>query len=354
MTFFRLCAGYRRGVTRRGQRSATTLTLVGAALAYGQGGVAEAAPPPFAECHDMTMTFANVSYRSYDVVVHAVVTRPGIFQLGDGHAYFGTSETPPDPAGVAMTSTATIITPEVGESRWTASCVGGSASGVVRVPAPPRPPAVTVHGPTTVRATGHSGARDPLTATAVDSRGRRLPAHCTPAVLPATPSRTRVTCTSDRDAAGRVGTATRVVTVLGAAAQLRQLEESLGAGPLRDLVGSARSAVEHRDGPAAARRLGLVLDALPHSGLRGRRLADVRDDVLRIGHVIGRPLPLVHAVRPGETVWSVVSDALQHKTGAAPDDHAVALGVRLVLARNPGALDRYGVLHPGTVLTLPL
>jgi hypothetical protein len=302
----------------------------------------------------MTITFANVSYRSYDVIVHAIVTRPGVFQLGEGHAYFGTSETPPDPAGVPMTSTATIITPEVGEARWTASCVGGSASGVVRVPAPPRPPTLRVQGPTTVRATGHHGVPNPLAAIAIDSSGRRLSAHCTPAVLPLTPSRTRVTCTSDRDAGGRVAVTTRVVTVLGAGAQLAQLSHSLGPGHLRDLGDAARSAVSHRDGPAAARRLGLILDALPHSGLQGRRLSDVHNDIVRIGHVLGRSIPHVHAVRPGETVWSVVSDALQQRSGVLPDDHAIALGVRLVLAHNPGALDRYGVLHPGTVLSLPL
>ena len=342
-----------RSASFRGQRSATTLTLVGAALAYGQG-VAEAWPPPPAECHDMSITFDHVSYRSYDVVVHAIVTKPGVFRLGDGHAYFGTSETPADPDGVPMTSTATIITPEPGEVTWTASCVGGGASAVVHVPAPPVPPRVSLHGPSSVRADRHSGVADPLTATAVDNLGHRLRATCSPAVLPLTPSRTTVTCTSARDAAGRVGRASRVVTVLGAEAQLRQLRDSLGAGRLRDLVESARVAVAHRDGPMSARRLGLVLDHLPYSGLRGTRLVAVRDDVLRVGRVLGRTIPLVHDVRPGETVWSVVTDALRRKTGVAPTEHEVALGVRLVLATNPGALDRYGVLHPGTVLTLPL
>ncbi|MFN2536945.1 MAG: hypothetical protein ABR549_02190 [Mycobacteriales bacterium] len=343
----------RRGV-RAGQRGATTLSLLGAALAQGQG-AADALPPPPAECHDMAITFENVSYRSYDVVIRAIVTRPGVFQLGDGHGYFGTSETPADPNGVPMTATATIITPEPGaEERWTASCIGGHATGVVRVPAAPAPPRLTVRGPLTVRATGHHGVANPLVATAVDGRGRRLPARCAPAILPLTPARTRVTCTSARDSAGRVGKATRTVTVLGAAAQLGQLRDSLGAGRLRELVESARAAVVQRDGAAAARRLGLVLDALPTSGLRGQRLSAVRADIVRIGHVVGRAIPAVHAVRPGDSVWSVVAAALQHKTGVAPDDHAIALGVRLVLAVNPGALDRYGVLHPGTVLSLPL
>jgi hypothetical protein len=303
----------------------------------------------------MTITFANVTSSSYDVVISAVVTRPGTFQLGDGHGYFGTSETPPDPNGVPMTATATIITPVPGaDEQWTASCVGGSATGVVHVPVPPTPPSLTVRGPLTVRATGHQGAPDPLAATAVDSRGRRLNAHCAPAVLPLTPSRTRVTCTSDRDSAGRVGRATRTVTVLGAGAQLATLRDSLGQGRLRDLVEAARQAVVNRDGPVAARRLGLVLDALPTSGLQAARMSAVRNDVVRIARVLGRAIPAVHAVRPGESVWSVVADALRLKTGVAPGDHAIALGVRLVLAANPGALDRYGVLHPGTVLSLPL
>jgi hypothetical protein len=340
---------------RRGRRSATTLTLLGAALAQGPA-VAQAAPPdvPLAECHDMTLQFANVSYRSYDVVVSAVVTRPGVFQLGDGHAYFGTSETAPDPAGVVMTATATIITPEPGaQERWTASCLGGHVTGVVQVPTAPVPPRLTVRGPSTVRATGHHGVADPLAATAVDAHGRTVAAHCTPAVLPIIPRQTRVTC-SARDSAGRVGVATRVVTVLGAGAQLAHLRDTLGAGRLRDLVEASHSAVEHRDGPAAARRLGLVLDALSSSGLRGQRLRDVRADVVRIGHVLGRPIPAVHAVRPGETPWSIVTDALRQRTGSTPDDHAIALGVRLLLAVNPGALDRFGVLHPGTVLALAL
>ncbi|MDX6203078.1 MAG: hypothetical protein QOJ83_2578 [Frankiales bacterium] len=76
--------------------------------------------------------------------------------------------------------------------------------------------------------------------------------------------------------------------------------------------------------------------------------------MVRIGRVLGRAIPAVHAVRPGETVWSVVADALRQRTGRAPDDHAIALGVRLLLAINPGELDRFGVLHPGTVLALPL
>lgn len=343
-----------RSGSRAGQRGATTLTLLGAALAQGQG-VADAFPPPPAECHDMTISFANVSYRSYDVVITAVVTRPGYFTLGDGHAYFGTSETPPDPNGVPMTATATIITPEPGaEERWTASCIGGSAAGVVRVPAAPTPPRLTVRGPLTVAATGHSGVADPLAATAVDSRGRQLAARCAPAVLPLTPSRTQVTCTSEPDSAGRAAKATRTVTVLGAGAQLAALSDSLGPGRLRDLVDAAHAAVINRDGPAAARRLGLILDALPTSGLLGARLDTVRADIVRIGRVLGRSIPVVHAVRPGESVWSIVADALQHKTGVAPDAHAIALGVRLVLAVNPGAMDRYGVLHPGTVLSLPL
>jgi hypothetical protein len=343
----------RRG-SRAGKRGATTLTLLGAALAQGQG-VADASAPPPAECHDMTISFANVSYRSYDVVVTAVVTRPGFFALGDGHAYFGTSETAPDPNGVPMTATATIITPEPGtEEHWTASCIGGSASGVVRVPVPPTPPRLTVRGPLTVAATGHAGVADPLAAIAVDSLGRRLAARCAPAVLPLTPSRTQVTCTSEPDSAGRAAKATRTVTVLGAGAQLATLRDSLGPGRLRDLVDAAHTAVINRDGPAAARRLGLILDALPTSGLQGARLGTVRTDVVRIGHVLGRSIPVVHAVRPGESVWSIVADALRQKTGAAPDDHAVALGVRLVLAVNPGAMDRFGVLHPGTVLSLPL
>jgi hypothetical protein len=66
-------------VSRRTQRGATTLTLMGAALAYGHGTAEASFPPPPAECHDMTITFANVSYRSYDVIVHAIVTRPGVF-----------------------------------------------------------------------------------------------------------------------------------------------------------------------------------------------------------------------------------------------------------------------------------
>lgn len=341
-------------MTRSRKRGATTLAMVGAALAQGQG-VADAFPPPPAECHDMTISFANVSYRSYDVVVSAVVTRPGLFQLGDGHAYFGTSETEPDPAGVPMTATATIITPEPGtEEQWTASCIGGSATGVVRVPAAPTPPRVTVRGPATVSATGHTGTRDPLSATAVDGAGRPLAARCAPATLPLTPSRTLVTCTSDPDGAGRVGRATRTVTVLGAAAQLAALRDSLGDGRLRDLVSAARAAVVDRNGPAAVRRLGLVLDALPDAGLSASRTRDVEAHVVRIGHVLGRRIPALHAVRPGESVWSVVGAALQRRTGEAPDDHAVALGVRLVLAVNPGALDRFGVLHPGTVLSLPL
>jgi hypothetical protein len=356
--FFPLTAGYLGSVTRKGSRAgrrgATTLTLLGAALAQGQG-AADALPPPLAECHDMTISFANVSYRSYDVVVSAVVTRPGLFALGDGHAYFGTSETPPDPNGVPMTATATIITPEPGtEEHWTASCIGGSASGMVRVPVAPTPPRLTVRGPLTVAATGHSGVADPLAATAVDNRGRQLAARCAPAVLPLTPSRTRVTCTSDRDSAGRATTTTRTVTVLGAGAQLAALRDSLGAGRLRDLVEAARAAVANRDGPAAARRLGLILDALPTSGLQGTRQAAVRSDIVRIGHVLGRAIPIVHAVRPGESVWSIVADALRQKTGDTPDAHAIALGVRLVLAVNPRAMDRYGVLHPGTVLSLPL
>jgi hypothetical protein len=303
----------------------------------------------------MTLTFEHVSYRSYEVVVTAVVTRSGVFQLGPGHAYFGTSETPPNAAGQVMTSTARVISPEPGvDEEWTASCVGGHAQGVVHVPSPPTPPKLTVHGPLTVLATGHHGATDPLRATAVDSRGRRIDAHCTPAVLPLTPSRTKVTCTSARDSAGRVGVTSRVVTVLGASAQLVHLRDSLGPGHLRNLIESAHVAVEKRDGPAAARRLGLVLDALPGSGLRGPRLSDVREDIVRIGRILGRTIPVVHAVRPGETIWSVVTDALRHKTGSAPDDHATALGVRLVLAVNPGAMDRFGVLHPGTVLALPL
>ncbi len=302
----------------------------------------------------MTLTFQNVSYRQYDVVVTAVVTRAGIFQLNDGHAYFGTSETPPSPDGVLMTSTATIISPDPGSTvEWGAQCVGGSASGVVHVPRAPVPPRLSIEGPSTVRATGHHGAADPLHATAVDNRGRHLAAHCAPAVLPVTPSRTTVTCTSARDSTGRAGVAKRVVTVLGAGAQLAQLRDSLGRGHLRDLVSSAHDAVIRRDGPAAARRLGIVLDALPTSGLKGQRLIDVRADVQRIGHVLGRVIPLVHQVQPGETVWSVVTDALQHK-GIAADAHAVALGVRLVLAANPGALDRFGYLQPGTVLSLPL
>lgn len=331
-----------------------TVTLLGAALVQGQG-VADAFPPPPAECHDLTITFANVTYQSYDVVVSAIVTRPGIFQLGEGHGYFGTSETPADPNGVPMTATATIITPEPGaESQWTASCIGGYATAVVRVPPAPAPPRLTVRGPLTVRATGHQGVADPLAATAVDSSGRPLAARCAPAVLPLTPSRTTVTCTSARDSAGRVGRATRTVTVLGASAQLVDLRDSLGPSRLRDLVESARAAVVNRDGPAAARRLGLVLDALPTSGLQGQRQATVRADVVRIGQVLGQAIPLVHAVRPGDSVWSVVATALRQKSGVAPDDHAIALGVRLVLAVNPGALDRFGVLHPGTVLTLPL
>ena len=343
----------RRG-SRVGRRGATTLTLVGAALAQNPGATM-ASPPPLAECHDMTITFANVSYRSYDVVVSAVVTRPGLFRLGEGHAYFGSSESTPDPDGVAMTATATIITPEPGaEERWTASCIGGAATGAVRVPDAPTPPRVTVHGPAAVVATGHSGARDPLSATAVDGRGGRLAAHCSPAVLPLSPARTRVTCTSAPDGAGRVGTATRTVTVLGAAAQLTALRDGLHAGRLRDLVESARSAVVLRDGPATARRLGLALDALPGAGLSAGRAASARADVLRIGRVLGRAIPVLHTVQPGDSVWSVVTAALRAKTGAAPDDHAVALGVRLVLAVNPGAMDRFGVLHPGTVLSLPL
>lgn len=301
----------------------------------------------------MSITFANISPRSYDVVVHAIVTKPGIFQLGDGHAYFGTSETPPDPDGVPMTSTATIITPEPGDTTWTASCVGGEASGVVHVSAPPAPPRVSLHGPSTVRATRHSGVPDPVVAVAVDGQGHRLQAACSPAVLPLVPSRTTVTCTA-RDATGHVARASRVVTVLGAQAQLAELRDALGPSRLRDLVESARDAVARRDGPMAARRLGLVLDHLPYSGMRAQGAAAVRTDVERVAQVLGRTIPLVHDVRPGETVWSVVNDALRRKTGAAPTSTQVAAGVRLVLARNPGALDRYGVLHPGTVLTLPL
>lgn len=329
--------------------SATALTLLGGLTQH-----AEAGPPPLAECHDMTLTFSNVSYRSYDVVVTAVVTRAGIFQLNEGHAYFGTSETPPIPEGVLMTSTATIISPDPGTAvEWGASCVGGSASGIVHVPRAPVPPRLSVEGPLTIRATGHHGATDPLRATAVDNRGHRLPAHCAPAILPLTPSRTTVTCTSGRDSTGRVGTTTRVVTVLGAGPQLAQLRDSLGRGHLRDLVSAAHDAVVRRDGPASARRLGIVLDALPTSGLKGQRLVDVRTDIERIGHVLGRVIPVVHQVRPGETVWSVVTDALRHK-GIVADDHSVALGVRLVLASNPAALDRFGYLQPGTVLALPL
>lgn len=340
-------------MTRRGQRSATTLGIVGAALVTGQG-MAFAWPPPAAECHDMSITFEHVTDRSYDVVVSAVVTRPGVFQLGEGHAYFGTSETAPDPAGVPMTSTATILTPEPGETRWTASCIGGSASGIVRVPAPAAPPRLTLAGGTSVTATDHHGATDPVTATGVDSRGRRLAATCSPAVLPLVPARTTVTCTTAPDSAGHVGRATRVVTVLGAEAQLRRLRDTLTPGRLRELVESARDAVVRRDGPMAARRLGIVLDDLPWAGLGGRRTAQVRDDVQRIGRVLGRAIPLVHVVRPGDTVWSVVTDALRARTGKEPTSHEVALGARLVLAHNPGALDRHGVLHPGTVLALPL
>lgn len=346
---------------RAAARGTTTVALLGAALAQVAGpataaGSATDGPPsvPLAECHDMTLSFAHVSTSSYDVVVRAVVTRPGVFRLGDGHAYFGTSQTPPDPAGVPMTSTATIVSPAAGSTdRWTASCVGGSAEGTVHVPAAPRPPRVTVHGPSRVRATSRDGARDPLTATAVDAAGHPVAAHCTPAVLPLAPARTTVTCTA-RDSAGRTGRATRVVTVLGAAAQLVQLRDGLGHGHLRDLVSAALAAARARDSDAAVRELALVLDALPGSGLRNDRRAAVHADVLRISHVLARRLPLVHAVRPGETVWSIVRDALRRRTGRAPTDHAVALEVRLVLASNPAALDRRGLLHPGTVLSLPL
>ena len=338
-------------MTRRGQRSATTLGIVTAALASGQG-VAHAWPPPAAECHDMSLSFAHVTAESYEVVVEAVVTRPGVFQLGEGHAYFGTSETPADAAGVPMTSTATILTPEPGDTTWTASCVGGSASGVVHVPGPPAPPQVTLRGPTTVAASGHAGAPNPLVATALDARGRQLPTSCSPAVL--RPGRTAVTCTSAADSAGRVGRATRIVTVLGAEAQLGRLRDELVPGRLRDLVEAARVAVVRRDGPAAARRLGLVLDQLPSAGLPARRSADVRAALLRVGRVLGLSIPSVHVVRPGETVWSIVTDALRTTTGSPPSQHEVALGVRLVLARNPGALDRRGVLHPGSVLDVGL
>lgn len=331
----------------------TTLGVVGAALATGQG-VGQAWPPPAAECHDLTITFDHVTARSYDVVVGAVVTRPGVFQLGPGHAYFGTSETPADPAGVPMTATATVQDPEPGEATWTASCVGSSATATVRVPASPAPPRLTLTGPTRVLATRHEGAPDPVRATAVDGSGHPLAATCRPALLPLVPSRTAVTCTTAPDAAGRVARATRVVTVVGAEAQLQRLADDLPAGRLRDLVASAREAVARRDGPMAARRLGLVLDDLPWSGLGSRRAAAVRADVERVARVLGRPIPPVHVVRPGDTVWSVVTTALRDRTGTAPTEHEVALGARLVLARNPGALDRRGVLHPGTVLDLTL
>ena len=318
-------------------------------MAHAQPGV------PLAECHDLTLTFEHVHYTSYDVVAKAVVTVPGLFTLGDGHAFFGTSTSTPNPAGEVMTSTATVIQVEPGTvETWRAHCIGGDATATVHVPVPPTPPKVRIHGPSTVRADNHRSVRDPLAATAVDAHGKVLAAHCTPAMLPIVPSRTRVTCTSARDAAGRVGTTTRVVTVLGAAAQLKALQDSLGPSHLRDLVASARDAVIRRDGPAAARRLGVIADFLPHSGLQGRRVTDVRADIQRIARVLGRALPSVHEVRHGETVWSIVTDRLQAKTGVAPDDHAVALGVRLVLAVNPGALDRYGTLHTGTVLRLPL
>lgn len=340
-------------VVSRPLRSATTLTLLGAALAQTQGmGSAEAAGAPLAECHDMTMTFRNVSATSYDIVVKAVVTRPGIFALGDGHGFFGTSETKPNPAGVLMTSTATILNPEPGANDWVASCIGGRVTGTVRVPSPVRPPTVTVRGPLTVRASSYRGVIDPLAATAVDATGRAIPAQC-PTVLPVSPARQTVTCTA-RDSAGRVGRATRTITVLGAAAQLAQVRDNLRTSHLRNAVAAAyRSAVEGDD-RATARNLGLVLDQLRYSGLPASRVAWVEGEVRRIGHVIGRAIPLVHTVRAGESTWSIVHDALARKSGAEPTASAVAAGVRLVLAVNPGALDRFGHLQVGDVLRVPL
>jgi hypothetical protein len=204
-----------------------------------------------------------------------------------------------------------------------------------------------------VRATSHSGAADPVRATAVDSTGRAVAVACAPAVLPVLPSRTTVTCTA-KDSAGRVAQSKRVITVLGAAAQLGQLRDSLPAGKVRDLVQSTREAVELRDGPAATRRLGLVTDALRTSGFSASRVALVTADLQRVARVLGVTIPSIHKVERGESVWSVVQDALLHKTGAAPDERAVAAGVRLLLAVNPSALDRYGVLHPGYVLRMPI
>lgn len=325
---------------------ATVGTVLGAtaipAAAHAQG------PPEitWADCTDLSVSFSEVTARSFRMLISASVTTPGRIAINGFHGYLG-----PVGHGTSVVN-AHVQDPDT-DYTYTARCLGGStpssATGTVHTRAEPTPPKVRTSGPPVLIAISPRPVQTRVRARASDSEGRPLAVTCTPARVPSAGT-FAITCTSAPDRTGRRGTAIRTVHVRGAREQLAMLRASLPAGRLTELLGKAEAAAARSQGAAAVRQLGLAVDELRSGGLPASRKASVGTAIAQVAHVLGHAIPRLHAVRPGEHLWSIARAQLTIDTGRLPSDADIAFAVRRTEASNP----RLGaVLQPGVVLVLP-
>ena len=365
--------------TRSGLLGAGALTVALVATGVGSAQAAPApAPLPVADCSITSVAIDHVYRGTQFVRVTAEVRRPGTFRIsgtseGDVVGYLGTD-------GVYLDQV--YVRP--GAFALTASCPGSQASttGTRLEPDgfgfdPFRPTAVCRFEDVTVRFTPKSTVFDvtayverqglggfattgfrpsPGSADKVDDGFSLYVAasndglgHTSHELVGTPPSNQQLsaffTCDGDQYRLD-YRTPSRGTSTLTLAQELARLATEVGPGQIR--TDALTVAIAHRAGDrdAAARALALV--STRARSLPAARTALVQQHVLRIRHLLGVRLPAVHVVLRGEHLWQVVRDE-QTRRRRPHDDHAVALGARLVQRVN-----RIGTaLTPGQLLVLP-
>ncbi len=340
-------------------RRVGVVASLSALLAVGSGhGVAQALLPPgvpVAACHDLAITFQDVTPQSFVAVISATVTRTGVFQLGEGHAYFGSSQAgvlPPE--GTPMSTTQRSQARPGTDVTVRASCEGDAAVATVHVPdlppveLPLLPQVDILGGPTRFAASGPHGHSNPVRAVAVDYLGQALAVTCLPRVLAVTPHHSTVTCTSAPDAFGRVAQARQEITIVPPETTLALVRRQLPPGPWTAIGARALQAIRTGDRAAQTRELALLRDAVLSHPLDPVLRTRVREAVALCRQGLGVRSVALHTVLPGEHLWQIA----RRLAPAGASDVVVHDVVKALLARNPGALDSRGLLRVGSVLDL--